>query len=154
MNAIKRVYFLAWDVLFFLSGEGSWRLTPVESKIMNLALSVFSDTDRLFFEQQLKKPFFVERASRRIRILRFYEDVSIIACGKKKYIECLIRVEIPSGNGMALFNVTIFNGILFGIEFPKHIRDSEIVHAQTGRASFSNIDKSYTHDIDSEEHDP
>lgn len=70
--AIKSLMRFLWDLLYFLSGEGSWSLRPHERIVLEAVIDILPERSQVLLRSQLKETTFVQRTHKQISRPRFY----------------------------------------------------------------------------------
>jgi hypothetical protein len=72
VNAVEALFRFLVDLLYWVTGEGSWRLRPHERVVIEAAIDLLPQQSRELLRAQLKETTFVQRSHRQICRPRFY----------------------------------------------------------------------------------
>lgn len=113
---------LIWDLLYFLTGEGSWSLRPHESVVLEAAIDSLPEPSRALFHSRLKGTMFVQRSHKQISWPRFYtapylSDPRTIRGDELS--EYVVDVKFDVDGVSQVANVDFFKGRLDTIQFKR-----------------------------------
>lgn len=141
-----------WNLLYFVSCDGSWKLRPHESKVLESAIAYLTDDAKTLVAEQLRHKYFIERTNKRINIFRYYAPKDVPRILDPEFLDLLLRVQIVIDGRKEFAHVTFHDGYLFSIEFKKPGRSyaaNELAIANVVRGKPS---QTYTRAIDRLEH--
>ncbi|HQS60016.1 MAG: hypothetical protein B7Y56_15900 [Gallionellales bacterium 35-53-114] len=104
-----------WDLLYFLTGEGTWRLRTHERLVLEAAIASLPDDIQSQLRAQFNQMLFVQRSNRQISRPRFYS----IPLEGNELPHNLLKVEIDVGGKKESAHVEFFQGRVDSIQF-KH----------------------------------
>ncbi|WP_299736485.1 hypothetical protein [uncultured Roseobacter sp.] len=149
---IKKVLKQASEVIYFVGGEGNWKLFPHEEAILMSAFKVLPPEARELLHQQISRDFFVERTNKRINVLRFYDAHSDLRINDPDFEDKWLRVHMRVNGKKEISNVNIYRDFIFSIETwsPKKMYTDAQIRIE--KVDQEEADKSYTKSIDRLEH--
>ena len=68
---MKAIASFLWDMLYFLTGEGTWHLRAQEQLVLEAAIASLSEDIQSQLRDQLKNKLFVQRSHRQLSRPRF-----------------------------------------------------------------------------------
>lgn len=72
MDVIKPILNFLWDILFFITGEGSWNLRSHERIVLEAVIDQLDTPAQGILRSLLRQKMFIERANSRVVRPRFY----------------------------------------------------------------------------------
>lgn len=122
MSAVKNIAQYIWDLLYFLFGEGNWKLHDHERMVLDAAINTMPEHAQNFYNSQLKSTLFAQRTPKQVcrprfypvayqRDLRFFDD--------EEFSEKVIDVQISVDGRKEIANVEFYKGRIESIQF-KH----------------------------------
>jgi hypothetical protein len=151
---LKQVFRRTNHLLHFLSGDGTWRMTALETKCVDAAMSHLPEAVRDLVRAQLRQPFFVERIpAGRINVFRFYSPDPGLRIPDPAFLDSLVNVRLVVDGKPQVAHVTFYKGYVFSVELKKPAKyyvgkTVIVVEVTTGRSGES----SYTRALDRAEH--
>lgn len=139
-------------LLSFVSGEGGWRLYPHEQAVVDAASGDLPTEFREQVSAQLEQPFFVERSSKQVSVLRFYKPDSRLAIADAAFNDRLVKVRIEIDGRKQEAHVTFYKGYIFSVEFKKPRKFYVGKQITICDMSQGKPDESYTRALDRLEH--
>jgi len=150
IKTIKAILYRCWDFSLFITGEGSWSLTPLEKLILNAVKSVLTKDALKLLNAQLSQKYFVQRINDcRINSIFFYDKNENY---KIPGDDLLFRVEIEINKRKQDVHVTFFDGYITNIEFKKGKKFYHGEKVKVCDVTIGNSDKSHALAIDRLEH--
>jgi hypothetical protein len=104
-----------WDLLYFLTGEGTWRLRAHERLVLEAAIASLPDIIQSRLRAQFNQKLFVQRSHRQISRPRFYSK----PLESNELPHKILKVEIDVGGKKESAHVEFFQGRVDSIQF-KH----------------------------------
>ena len=153
MDVIKPLLNLPWDMLYFVTGEGSWKFRPHEQVVLEAVIDHLDSSSQSILRSLLKQRMFVQRSHSRIVRPRFYTSnyarlhKPTDSLGNKVY-EVVIDVDGQRQRA----HVEFFHGEVDSIQF---FRPGDFYAGKTVRAEkVSETDPSLTNaaEVDRGEH--
>lgn len=120
MGAIKAIFSFLWDLLYFLTGEGSWVLRPHERIVIEAAIASLPDHIQMLLRSQLKQIMFIQRSHRQISRPRFYSTFYIRnqkTIEDDEFFQKLINIQIDVDGERQNAQVEFFQGRIDSIQF-------------------------------------
>src|SRR5687767_12223943 len=146
---LRRLY----DCVYFVCGEGTWRLRPHESQVIAAVIDSLPVDKREMVQRQLARSFFVVRMLRgRINTLHYYEGDASLAISDADFADCLFKVRLELNSAGQTAHVTFYEGRLFGVEFKKPGRFFARKQISIREVARGRPKDSYTRVIDRSEH--
>lgn len=72
MDVIKPLFNFTWDMLYFITGEGTWELRPHEKIVLEAVIDNLDTSAQDIFRSLLRRKMFIQRSHSRIVRPRFY----------------------------------------------------------------------------------
>lgn len=122
MSAIKGVFNFLWDMLYFLTGEGSWMLRPHERIVLEAAITSFPDNVQKLIRTEMKQKMFIQRSNRQISRPRFYSTFYITnhkIIEDKEFSHKIVDIQICVDGEKQNAQVEFFEGRIDSIQFKK-----------------------------------
>lgn len=119
VNAVIR---FLWDTLYFLTGEGSWKLHPHERMVLKAAIDFLPERAQALLRAQLNETVFVQRSHRQISRPRFYirhYRLDRRAMEDPEYSEKIIDVQLDVEGMHEVAQVEFFQGRVDTIQFKR-----------------------------------
>ncbi|WP_299506392.1 hypothetical protein [uncultured Roseobacter sp.] len=139
-------------MIYFVGGEGNWKLFPHEEAILMSAFEVLPPEARELLHQQISRDFFVERTNKRINVLRFYDAHSDLRINDPDFEDKWLRVHMRVNGKKEISNVNIYHGFIFSIEIRSPKKTYTGAQIRIEKVDQEEADKSYTKSIDRLEH--
>lgn len=122
MNVVKSLTHFFWDLLYFLTGEGSWSLHPRERIVIDAMIDVLPEDAKGLLRSQLNETMFVQRTHKQISRPRFYRvpylrDLRVIE--DTDYSQKIIDVQVDVDGVNEVVNVEFFQGRIDSIQFKR-----------------------------------
>lgn len=119
VNALIR---FLWDLLYFLTGEGSWSLRPHESVVIKAVIDTLPEHSQALLRSQLSGTTFAQRSHKQICRPRFYtapylQDRRGVEDGE--YSEKIVDVLIDVDGLNEVAQVEFFGGRVDSIQFKR-----------------------------------
>jgi len=119
INALTRFF---WDLLYFLTGEGSWSLRPHERMVIEAATDFLPEHAQALLRSQLKETTFVQRSHKQICRPRF--DTRSYRLDRRamedlEFSEKLIEVQLDVEAAKEVAHVEFFRGRVDSIQFKR-----------------------------------
>ncbi len=113
------IHFLS-DLLYFLSGVGSWSLRPHERAVIEAVIDTLPEHSQVVFRSQLNGTIFVQRSHKQISWPRFYtapylRDMRAIEV--KENALKVVDVQLDVDGVKQVANVEFFEGRVDTIQF-------------------------------------
>lgn len=120
MGVVKAIFNFLWDLLYFLTGEGGWKLRPHERVVLEAAISSFSDDIQMQLFNQIRQLMFIQRSNSHISRPRFYttfyvKDRTFIA--NEELSHMIINIQISVDGEKQNSQVEFFQGRIDSIQF-------------------------------------
>jgi hypothetical protein len=153
VNVVRALFLRGWDLLHYLSRDGSWRLSAHERVVAEAAIRSFPEDIQRLQSAQLQQRYFVERIPKgRINVLRYYSPDEALRIEDPRFSDMLVVVRVAVDGREQNAHITFSEGYLFSIEFRKEAafyagRSLEIRDVKIGNRA-----QSYTRAIDRLEH--
>jgi hypothetical protein len=106
----------AWEAIYLISGEGSWKLTDYEKVLANAVLEALSDKTKSEVLKQLSASYFVERTSNRVSVIRFHKPESVNQIEDVEFEDSLYKIYSEVDGKKYKANVTFYKRRIFSIE--------------------------------------
>ncbi|QHO76533.1 hypothetical protein ACH79_31855 [Bradyrhizobium sp. CCBAU 051011] len=111
--AVKALIRFLWDLLYFLTGEGSWSLRPHERVVIEAVIDTLPEHSQVLLRSQLNATTFVQRSHKQICRPRFYtapylQDRRAVEGGE--YSEKVIDVQVDVDGVNEVAQVEFFRG--------------------------------------------
>ncbi|WP_377191726.1 hypothetical protein [Ruegeria meonggei] len=151
-NSIKKWLTQAFEVIYYLSGEGSWKLLAHEKLILMAAIENLVPDERELLRQQLHQDFFVERTNNRISVLRFYEAHEDLRVQGTDFEDRWIRVHMLVNGKKQICNVNVYRGLVFSVETRSPRKTYKGTEIRVVKVVDGNGADSFTRAIDRQEH--
>ncbi len=151
-NSIKKWLTRAFEVVYYLSGEGSWKLLAHEQQILMAAIENLVPDEREVLHQQLHQDFFVERTNKMISVLRFYEEHEDLRVQGLDFEDRWLRVHILVNGKKQISNVNIYRGLVFSVETRSPRKAYKGTEIRVVKVVDGNGADSFTRAIDRQEH--
>ena len=149
---LKSAFYRTWDLLLFLSANGSWRLMPLEKLVIEAVLQALSAPLASVVRAQLKQRFFIERSSSaRINVIRFYEQDPAKRIADERFLDRMYSVRLSTADSEDTAHVRFYKGYIFAVEFQK----SPTYYGNNACVRSVTVDsprKGFTREIDRAEH--
>lgn len=122
MDAVNAIFGFLWDLLYFLTGEGSWVLRPHERIVLEAAVASLPNDKQIILRTQLGQKMFVQRSHGQICRPRFY---SAFYVRNKKTTEDddlsnkVINIQISVDGENQNAQVEFFQGRIDSIQFKR-----------------------------------
>lgn len=120
VSVASAVIRFVWDLLFFLTGEGSWRLRPHERMVLEAAIDLLPEQGQALLRSQLKETTFVQRSNKQICRPRFYTRLyhrDRRAIEDPEYAEKTIDVQVDVDGVDEVAQVQFFRGRADSVQF-------------------------------------
>lgn len=111
-----------WDMLYFLGGEGSWKLRPHERIVLEAAIDFLPENAQALLRSQLSETTFVQRSHKQISHPRFYTGFYRLdrrGIEDLEYSHKVIDVQIDVEGAKQIANVEFFQGCVGIITFKR-----------------------------------
>jgi hypothetical protein len=111
-----------WDLLFFLTGEGSWALRPHERIVLEAAIANLPDHAQKLMRPLLKQTVFVQRSHVQVSYPRFYSTFYVqnrSAIEDEFFVQNVLSVQIDVDEERQSAQVEFFKGRISSIQFKK-----------------------------------
>ncbi len=152
---MREAFYRAWDFLHFLSGDGSWRLRPLEEDVIEAVINELSPSIATLVRRQLEQAFFIERIpAGRINVLRFYRVDDSVRIRETDFSDKLFKVRLIVEGHSETAHVTFYEGHIFSIEFKNPSRFYVGKKVEIRSVAGGAPENSYTREIDEAEHGP
>lgn len=120
--AVKSLMQLLGDLLYFLTGEGSWSLRPHERVVIEAVIDTLPEHAQVLLRFQLNGTTFVQRSHKQICRPRFYtapylQDRRAIEDGQYSHKVVDVQFDVDGVNQVA--NVEFFRGRVDSIQFKR-----------------------------------
>jgi hypothetical protein len=141
-----------WYLLYFVSGDGSWKLRSHERAVLDAAIAHLTSDAKKIVAEQLRQRYFIERTNKRINLFRYYATRDVLRIPDPEFSDLLLRVQILVEAKKEFAHVIFYKGHLFSIEFKNLGRSyahKELVVVDVVRGKTS---QTYTRAIDRLEH--
>lgn len=153
--AVKTLVQFLWDLLYFLTGEGSWSLRPHERIVIEAVVDTLPEPSQGLLRSQLKQTLFVQRSHKQICRLRFYTAPYLQdrrAVEGEEYSTKVIDVQIDVEGRSEVAQVEFFGGRVDSIQFKRPAahyvgKSLRVTGTRLGKAS-----RSHAAAIDRHEH--
>ena len=122
VSAVKALARFLWDLLYFLTGEGSWSLRPHERIVIEAAIDILPAHFQVLLRSQLKETTFVQRSHKQICRPRFYTAPYLQdrrAVEDVEYSEKIIDVQLDVEGVNEVVQVEFFRGRVDSIQFKR-----------------------------------
>jgi hypothetical protein len=122
VSAVKALACFLWDLLFFLTGEGSWSLRPHERMVIEAAIDFLPEDAQALLRSQMKETTFVQRSHKQICWPRFYARPYLPdrrAIEDLEYYKKLIEVQLDVEGAKEVAHVEFFRGRVDTIQFKR-----------------------------------
>ena len=118
--AVESLMRFLGDLLYFLTGEGSWKLHPHERMVIEAVIDTLPEHAQVLLRAQLKETTFVRRAPKQICRPRFYtapylQDRRAVEDGEYAHKVIDVPFDVDGANQVA--NVEFFRGRVDSIQF-------------------------------------
>lgn len=155
MSAVKALILFLWDLLYFLTGEGSWSLRPHERIVIEAAIDFLPEHAQALLRSQLKQTTFVQRSHKQICWPRFYLSPYLQdrrAIEDADYSEKIIDVQVDVDGVKEVAHVEFFRGRVDTIQFKRPAayyagKKLRVIGTRTGK-----LTRSHAAAIDRREH--
>jgi len=120
VGVVKAILNFLWDLLYFLTGEGSWKLRPHERVVLDAAISSFSDDIQMQLLTQIKQLMFIQRSHSQIIRPRFYSIFYVKDQAKienEELAHMILNVQISVDGEKQNSHVEFFQGRIDSIQF-------------------------------------
>jgi hypothetical protein len=120
VDVVKSLLNLLWDLVYSLTGEGSWRLRPHEEKVLIAAFSFFDDEIQKCLHGLLSCRIFVQRSNKKVSLPRFYCRLYVRSARPLSGLEFednVINVRIAVRGKTEIAQVAFFCGGIESIQF-------------------------------------
>lgn len=152
---MRDAFYRAWDFLHFLSGDGSWRLRPLEEVVIEAVINDLSASIATLVRRQLGQAFFVERIpAGRINVLRFYRIDDSVRIREPGFSDKLFKVGLVVDGRNETAHVTFYEGHIFSVEFKHPSRFYAGKKIEIRSVAAGAPENTYTREIDEAEHGP
>ena len=120
--AVRALMGFLWDLLYFLTGEGSWSLRPHERTVIEAVIDTLPERAQVLLRAQLNETMFVQRSHKQICRPRFYtapylRDRRVIEGGE--YSEKVVDVQFAVDGVSEVAQVEFFGGRVDSIQFKR-----------------------------------
>lgn len=120
--AVKALTRFLGDLLYFLTGEGSWSLRPHERVVIEAVIDTLPEHAQALLHSQLNGTMFVQRSHKQISRPRFYtapylQDRRAIEGGEYSHKVIDVLVDVDGVNEVA--QVEFFRGRVDSIQFKR-----------------------------------
>lgn len=150
---LSELFYRSWDLLHFVSGEGSWSLHPHEQVVIDAAVNSLATDEQDLARKQLDQDFFVDRTSNgRINVLRFYDGDKRRRIEDPAFDDRLLCVRIAVVGARQTAHVTFYKGIIFSVEFKKPGKFYAGKRVKVVDVGLGSPHQTYTRGIDRLEH--
>jgi hypothetical protein len=144
-----------WDTLYFLGGEGSWKLRPHERIVLEAAIDFLPENAKALMRSQLSETIFVQRSHKQISHPRFYTSFYRLdrrAIEDLEYSHKIIDVQIDVEGANEVAQVEFFQGRVDIIVFKRSAayyagKKLKVMGARPGKLA-----RSHARAIDRREH--
>lgn len=122
MRAVKALMHFLWDLLYFLTGEGSWRLRPHERVAIEAAVDCLPEQAQALLRSQLAGTMFVQRSHKQISRPRFYTEPYCPdrrAIEDPEYSDKMIDVQIDVEGVKQMIHVDFLRARVDTIQFKR-----------------------------------
>jgi hypothetical protein len=122
VSAVKALIRFLWDLLYFLTGEGSWRLRPHERAVIEAVIDILPEPSQGLLRAQLNETTFVQRSHQQICRPRFYttpylRDRRTVEGGE--YSEKVVDVQVEVDGVSEVAQVEFLGGRVDSIQFKR-----------------------------------
>jgi hypothetical protein len=122
VSAAKALIRFLWDLLYFLTGEGSWSLRPHERAVIEAVIDTLPEPSQVLLRSQLSETTFVQRSHKLICRPRFYtapylQDRRAVEVGE--YSEKVVDVQVDVDGVSEVAQVEFFWGRVDSIQFKR-----------------------------------
>ncbi|MDF3127210.1 hypothetical protein [Rheinheimera sp. 1928-s] len=117
---MRAILSFLWDLLYFLSGEGTWCLRPHERLVLEAAIANFPDDMQKQLRAQLNQKIFVQRSHRQISRPRFYSPFYVPnkeMYANDEFLHTLVSVKIDVEGERENAHIEFFRGRIDSIQF-------------------------------------
>lgn len=123
VDVIKPLFNFLWDMLYFITGEGSWKLRPHEQIVLEAVIDHLDVQAQSVLRSLLRQKMFIQRSNSRIVRPRFYNPYYArlhlpIDCLHKKTNVYEVTINVAGHQQRA--HVEFFCGEIDSIQFPSH----------------------------------
>jgi hypothetical protein len=120
--AVKSLIRLLWDLLYFLTGEGSWRFRPHERAVIEAVIDSVPDEFQEVLRSQLTGTMFIQRSHKQISRPRFYtapylRDRRAVEGGESS--DKVMDVQLDVGAVSEVAQVEFFAGCVDSLQFKR-----------------------------------
>lgn len=146
-----------WDIFYFLTGEGGWRLHSHERAVVEAVIDTLPEHSQVLLRSQLNGILFVQRSHKQICRPRFYTapyvpDQRAVEGGGNFAKLVDVQVEVDGRNEVV--QVEFFRGRIESIQFKRPTasyvgKSLEVMSTRPGR-----LTRSHARAIDRREHGP
>lgn len=122
VSAVRALTHFLLDVLYFLTGEGSWRLRPHEEIVIEAAIDILPRRSQALLRSQLKETMFIQRSHKQISRPRFYSGLyrpDRRALEDADYADTIIDVQLDVEGIHETAQVEFFRGRVDSIQFKR-----------------------------------
>lgn len=117
---LKEILYRCWDFSLFMTGEGSWRLRPIEALVLDAVKKNVEDSVLFLLEKQLSQKYFIQRMnSSRVNTIIFYNKDEAYKINDSQFEDLLFKVELIIDKKKQNAHITFFEGYISTIEFKK-----------------------------------
>jgi len=153
VERLKEILYRCWDFSLFITGEGSWRLRPIEVVMLDAVKKNLGHNISSLLETQLHQKFFIQRMNNsRVNTVIFYNKNEAYKIKDDQFQDLLLKVELIINKKKQHAHVTFFEGYISTIEFKK---PKSFYHGKTievGDVKLGKSDMSHASAIDRTEH--
>ena len=122
VSVVKSLSRFLLDLLYFLTGEGSWSLRPHEKMVIDAAINFLPEHAHALLRSQLEETTFVQRSHKQICRPRFYTAPYLQdqrAIEDVEYSEKIIDVQVDVEGVNEVAQVEFFRGRVDSIQFKR-----------------------------------
>ncbi len=120
MKLVRSILNFLWDLLYFCSGEGTWRLRAHEIIVLEGTLASLPNDSQNLLRAKLNQVIFVQRSHKQISLPRFYSspyvpDQSSVVSGDLS--NGLLSVQLDVEGQKQSAHVEFFQGRVWSVQF-------------------------------------
>ncbi len=120
MKLVRSLLRFLWDLLYFCSGEGTWRLRAHERAVLEAAFASLPNDSQISLPAKLNQIIFVQRSHKQISLPRFYSspyvpDQSSVVSGDLSNGLLSVQLEVEGKKQSA--HVEFFQGRVWSVQF-------------------------------------
>ena len=144
-----------WDLLYFLTGEGTWALRAHERIVLEAAITSLPHDAQQHFDALLKQRVFVQRSNRLVGRPRFYTKPYLrnhTSVDEPTLSHQLLNVHVDVDGERQVAHVEFFHGRIDSIQFKKPASFYAGKTVCAADVSLGNPNLSHASAIDRKEH--